>query len=46
MIRASASIPVVEPWAMELGGRFEETGPLGDPHLRPLWVYLPPGLAP
>ncbi len=36
----------------ELDGRFDETvfesealkgNPLGDPHRRPLWVYLPPG---
>ena len=42
----------MEPWASELKGRFEETefdsealrdNPLGDPHQRPLWVYLPPG---
>jgi S-formylglutathione hydrolase FrmB len=39
------------PWSRPLAGRFEEheidsqalTGnPLGDPHRRPLWVYLPP----
>jgi Putative esterase len=42
----------MEPWTTELRGRFEETvfesevlagNPLGDPHRRPLWVYLPPG---
>jgi hypothetical protein len=42
----------VEPWSYEPAGRFEETtfesdalrgNPLGDPHVRPLWVYLPPG---
>jgi hypothetical protein len=42
----------VEPWSFEPAGRFEETAfesealkgnPLGDPHVRPLWVYLPPG---
>ena len=42
----------MEPWSHELRGRFEETvfesealrgNPLGDPHVRPLWVYLPPG---
>jgi S-formylglutathione hydrolase FrmB len=42
----------VEPWSFELSGRFEEHAfesdilrgnPLGDPHERPLWVYLPPG---
>jgi S-formylglutathione hydrolase FrmB len=42
----------VEPWSSELRGRFEESvfesealrgNPLGDPHARPLWVYLPPG---
>jgi S-formylglutathione hydrolase FrmB len=40
------------PWAPDLSGRFEEHvfeseslrgNPLGDPHERPLWVYLPPG---
>ncbi|CAN5221389.1 alpha/beta hydrolase-fold protein [soil metagenome] len=40
------------PWSIELAGRFEEEvfesaalrgNPLGDPHERPLWVYLPPG---
>jgi putative esterase len=42
----------VEPWSFEPAGRFEETtfesealrgNPLGDPHVRPIWVYLPPG---
>jgi len=42
----------MEPWSYELAGRFEEHvfesevlkgNPLGDPHARPLWVYLPPG---
>jgi S-formylglutathione hydrolase FrmB len=42
----------VEPWSFEPRGRFEEHvfesealegNPLGDPHRRPLWVYLPPG---
>jgi S-formylglutathione hydrolase FrmB len=42
----------VEPWSFEPRGRFEEhtvasellrDNPLGDPHERPLWVYLPPG---
>jgi S-formylglutathione hydrolase FrmB len=42
----------VEPWSYELAGRFEEHAfesevlkgnALGDPHVRPLWVYLPPG---
>jgi Putative esterase len=42
----------VEPWSYEVAGRFEEHAyesevlkgnALGDPHLRPLWVYLPPG---
>jgi len=40
------------PWSGELSGRIEEhvlesallrDNPLGDPHERPLWVYLPPG---
>ena len=42
----------MEPWSYELAGRFDEHAfesdvlkgnPLGDPHVRPLWVYLPPG---
>ena len=42
----------MQPWSYELSGRFDEVAfeskalrdnPLGDPHLRPLWVYLPPG---
>jgi Putative esterase len=42
----------MEPWSFEPVGRFEEASfesdalrgnPLGDPHVRPLWVYLPPG---
>jgi S-formylglutathione hydrolase FrmB len=41
----------VLPWSIEFAGRFEEHtfdsdalrgNPLGDPHARPLWVYLPP----
>jgi hypothetical protein len=40
------------PWSIELAGRFDEHtfvsealrgNPLGDPHERPLWVYVPPG---
>jgi S-formylglutathione hydrolase FrmB len=39
------------PWAAEIAGRFEEhefrsdvlrDNPLGDPSVRPLWVYVPP----
>jgi hypothetical protein len=42
----------VEPWSYDVAGRFDEHAfesevlkgnPLGDPHVRPLWVYLPPG---
>jgi hypothetical protein len=42
----------VEPWSFETQGRFEDLeiesdalrgNPLGDPHVRPLRVYLPPG---
>ncbi|MDP8910838.1 MAG: alpha/beta hydrolase-fold protein [Actinomycetota bacterium] len=42
----------MRPWSYELAGRFDEHvltsealrgNPLGDPHERPLWVYLPPG---
>jgi hypothetical protein len=41
----------VEPWSREPVGRFDELeiesdllrdNPLGDPHVRPLWVYMPP----
>jgi hypothetical protein len=41
----------VEPWSREPAGRFDEhlldsdalrSNPLGDPHRRPLWVYVPP----
>ncbi|GAA4632049.1 alpha/beta hydrolase-fold protein [Actinoallomurus vinaceus] len=40
------------PWSAELAGRIDEhdftsdllrDNPLGDPHRRPLWVYVPPG---
>jgi S-formylglutathione hydrolase FrmB len=42
----------MRPWSHQFAGRFEEhvlesaalrENPLGDPHERPLWVYLPPG---
>jgi hypothetical protein len=42
----------VAPWSYEPAGRFNEhvfesdvlkSNPLGDPHARPLWVYVPPG---
>ena len=42
----------MEPWSYELAGRFDEHAfesevlkgnVLGDPHVRPLWVYVPPG---
>jgi hypothetical protein len=42
----------VEPWTFEAAGRFDELelesdalrgNPLGDPNVRPLWVYTPPG---
>jgi S-formylglutathione hydrolase FrmB len=42
----------MEPWSVDFAGRFDEHvfasealkgNPLGDPHERPLWVYLPPG---
>jgi S-formylglutathione hydrolase FrmB len=41
----------IRPWSVELRGRLEEAtivsaalrgNPLGDPHERPVWVYLPP----
>src|SRR6476620_11504124 len=40
------------PWSAPLAGRLDEHvftsrllqgNPLGDPHERPLWVYVPPG---
>ena len=42
----------MEPWSIEFAGRLEEHviesdallgNVLGDPHRRPLWVYVPPG---
>ena len=42
----------MEPWSRPLAGRLDELelesealrgNPLGDPHVRPLWVYVPPG---
>ncbi len=42
----------MEPWSRVLAGRLDELelesetlrgNALGDPHVRPLWVYLPPG---
>ncbi|HKD34010.1 MAG TPA: alpha/beta hydrolase-fold protein [Gaiellaceae bacterium] len=42
----------MEPWSYDLAGRFDEhafesevlkDNPLGDPSVRPLWVYVPPG---
>ena len=42
----------MEPWSREKVGRFDpleiessvlRDNPLGDPHVRPLWVYVPPG---
>ncbi|HWG26440.1 alpha/beta hydrolase [Actinospica sp.] len=42
----------MKPWGAEPAGRFDEHvlvsetlrgNPLGDPHERPLWVYVPPG---
>jgi len=42
----------MRPWGTEPAGRFDEHvfdsqalrgNPLGDPHERPLWVYVPPG---
>jgi S-formylglutathione hydrolase FrmB len=42
----------MQPWSFDVRGRFEEHlfdsealkgNPLGDPHQRPLWVYVPPG---
>src|ERR1700736_5789064 len=45
-------VPDLPPWFFEPKGRYDEHlfesqvlrgNPLGDPHRRPLWVYLPPG---
>ena len=42
----------MRPWSYEVAGRFDEHvfvsaalrgNPLGDPHERPLWIYVPPG---
>ena len=42
----------MEPWSYDVAGRFDEhafesdvlkDNRLGDPHVRPLWVYVPPG---
>jgi len=42
----------MQPWSIEPAGRFDEVvfesvalkgNPLGDPHQRLLWIYLPPG---
>jgi S-formylglutathione hydrolase FrmB len=44
----------MEPWARNMRGRLDEhelesaalrSNPLGDPHQRPLWVYVPPDAA-
>jgi S-formylglutathione hydrolase FrmB len=44
--------PALLPWSADLSGTIDEHvitsellrgNPLGDPHRRPLWVYLPPG---
>src|ERR671934_11860 len=50
-IRREEVVPML-PWSVELQGRFEEHAfdsealkgnTLGDPSVRPLWVYVPPG---
>src|SRR5918997_6714559 len=47
-----ASTAIGLPWATTLAGRLDEhaftstvlrNNPLGDPYVRPLWVYVPPG---
>ncbi len=52
MSAPSPDTPLGPPWAAPLAGRIERLtlesealrgNPLGDPHVRPLWVYLPPG---
>jgi S-formylglutathione hydrolase FrmB len=48
----SLIVPDLPPWRYEPKGRYDEHlfesealkgNPLGDPHRRPLWVYVPPG---
>src|SRR3954466_1880456 len=50
--RGPEKIPCMQPWSGTLAGRLDEHiidsaelkgNPLGDPHERPLWVYVPPG---
>src|SRR3954466_4015991 len=50
--RGPERIPCMQPWSGTLAGRLDEHvidsaelrgNPLGDPHERPLWVYVPPG---
>src|SRR5689334_9414902 len=50
--RGSLQSATMRPWGTEPAGRFDEHvfssdalrgNPLGDPHERPLWVYVPPG---
>ena len=50
--QAPARLPRMLPWRADLAGRLDEgvidsallrDNPLGDPHERPVWVYLPPG---
>src|SRR3954447_8629795 len=50
--RRPERILVMQPWSGTLAGRLDEDvidsaelrgNPLGDPHERPLWVYVPPG---
>ena len=50
--RAPTTIRPVRPWSRELAGRLDEHtvesaalrgNPLGDPYVRPLWIYVPPG---
>jgi S-formylglutathione hydrolase FrmB len=49
---AGVSDSIGPPWAVPLAGRLDQLAiesdalrdnPLGDPHVRPLWAYLPPG---
>jgi hypothetical protein len=50
--RPIGSVPPVLPWSLDFSGRLEEHSlesealkgnALGDPYVRPLWVYVPPG---
>jgi S-formylglutathione hydrolase FrmB len=52
VVEPEAGVTLGAPWQRKPAGRFDEHviasealrgNPLGDPHERPLWVYVPPG---